>query len=77
LFRVHRPLLEKCAAIPPTEIELSALAAMLHSLYNGVENIFKRTIVELGDPLPSGESWHKDLLNGMAGATGNRKPTIR
>ena len=76
LFRVHRPLLEKCVAIPPNEIELSALAAMLHSFYNGVENIFKRTILELGDPMPGGESWHKELLDGMAEATGNRKPLL-
>jgi hypothetical protein len=49
LLDVHHSLLEKCAAMPPNEVELSALAAMLHSFYNGIENIFKRTTLELGD----------------------------
>ncbi|MFZ1074316.1 MAG: hypothetical protein WAO21_12895 [Verrucomicrobiia bacterium] len=35
-------LLAKCRTTAPTEIELSALAALLHSFYTGVENIFKR-----------------------------------
>ena len=76
LLRVYRPLLEKCAASPPNDIELSALAAMLHSFYTGIENIFKRTTLELGDPMPGGESWHKDLLDGMTEVTGNRKPVL-
>jgi hypothetical protein len=54
-------LLEKCAVSPPNDIELSALAAMLHSFYNGMENIFKRVTLELGDRMPGGESWHKEL----------------
>ena len=31
LIETHRPLLVKCANAPPDAIELSALAAMLHS----------------------------------------------
>ncbi|MGA3325513.1 MAG: hypothetical protein ABSF45_13660 [Terriglobia bacterium] len=76
LFLAYHPLLEKCAVSSPDYIELSALAAMLHSFYNGIENIFKRTTLELGDPMPGGESWHKDLLDGMTEATGNRKPVL-
>ena len=41
LFGIQR-LLTQCRDTPPTEIELSALAATLHSFYTGVENIFKR-----------------------------------
>jgi hypothetical protein len=76
LLRVHHPLLAKCAVSPPNDIELSALAAMLHSFYNGVENIFKRVALEVGDPMPGGESWHKELLDGMTQPTGNRKPVL-
>jgi len=42
LLKVYRAVLEKCASTPPNDVELSALAAMLHSFYNGIENIFKR-----------------------------------
>lgn len=65
LLDVHRPLLVKSASETPTEIEISALAAMLHSFHTGIENIFKRIIQELGDALPAGESWHRELLDSM------------
>lgn len=66
LIEVHRPLLDKCENVPPTEIELSALAAMLHSFYTGIENIFKRACVELGGTLPAGAAWHRELLDSMS-----------
>jgi predicted SpoU family rRNA methylase len=37
LLRVYRALLERCATSAPDDIEISALAAMLHSFYNGDE----------------------------------------
>jgi hypothetical protein len=37
LLEIHRPLIKKCAAGPPSEVELSALAAALHSFYSGIE----------------------------------------
>jgi hypothetical protein len=76
LLEIHRPLVRKCVANPPDDIELSALAALLHSFYNGVENIFKRLTVELGDPLPGSEFWHKGLLDAMAQPTGRRTPVL-
>jgi hypothetical protein len=67
-----RPLLAKCRNTAPTEIELSALAATLHSFYTGVENIFKRVTVELdGEPV-RGDAWHRELLRRMKTSTANR-----
>ena len=65
LIETHRPLLDKCAHETPSNIELSALAAMLHSFYTGIENIFKRVAVELDGALPRGEFWHRELLKAM------------
>ncbi len=65
LLDIHRRLLDKCAAGPPDDIELSALASMLHSFYNGVENIFKRVAAELDGGPPTGEFWHRQLLDSM------------
>jgi hypothetical protein len=55
---------------------VSALAAMLHSFYGGVENIFKRVTLELGERLPAGQSWHKELLDSMTNETDKRFPLI-
>ncbi|MCX6884856.1 MAG: hypothetical protein NTX27_07430 [Verrucomicrobia bacterium] len=71
LSGIH-PLLTKCRTTVPTEIELSALAAVLHSFYTGVENIFKRVAVELdGEPV-RGDSWHRQLLLRMKEPTMHR-----
>lgn len=66
LIETHRPLLDKCVGEAPSDIELSALAAMLHSFYTGVENIFKRVALQLDGALPSGVSWHRELLDSMS-----------
>jgi hypothetical protein len=65
LLEMYRPLVERCANDAPNDIELSALAAMLHSFYNGIENIFKRVAEELDGGSPSGEFWHRKLLDSM------------
>lgn len=64
-------LIRKAAQTPPDAIELSALAAFLHSFYTGIENIFKRVAVEIDHALPTGELWHKRLLDAMT--TGNNQ----
>ena len=65
-------LLAKCRTTVPTEIELSALAALLHSFYTGIENIFKRVAVELdGEPV-RGDFWHRELLLRMKSPTAHR-----
>lgn len=76
LLDVHKPLLEKCISEEPTDIELSALATMLHSFYTGIENIFKRIAVEIDSAPPVGETWHRDLLSAMAVPTKNRTAVI-
>jgi hypothetical protein len=71
LYGIHR-LLTKCRDTAPNEIELSALAATLHSFYTGVENIFKRAAVELDGEVIRGDAWHRELLSRMKTPTKNR-----
>ncbi len=76
LLDSFRPLLEKVRASEPDYVEMSALAAMLHSFYTGIENIFKRVAEEIDDSLPSGLSSHAALLGLMAQPTDLRPPVI-
>ncbi len=66
LLDISRPFIEQCASSPPNSAELFALAATLHSFYNGFENIFKRIAVELDGGLADNEFWHRELLDSMA-----------
>ena len=70
LLDMSRPLMAQCAANTPDNSQLAALAAMLHSFYNGFENIFKRVAAELDGELPSGEFWHRRLMDSMTVPTG-------
>lgn len=65
-------LLTQCRITAPTEIELAALAALLHCFYTGVENIFKRVAVELDGDSVRGDGWHRELLLRMKTPTAYR-----
>ena len=43
-------------------LELAGVGALLNSFYNGLENIIKQIILSRKLPLPTGETWHKDLV---------------
>jgi hypothetical protein len=73
---MYRPLIDKCRGTPPDAIELSALAAMLHSFYTGIENIFKRIALDLDGGVDSSRAWHRTLLNSMTERTSERPAVI-
>ena len=76
LLEIHRPLLDRCEVTPPDAIELSALAAMLHAFYTGIENILKRIAIEVDGRAPSGEVWHRELLQAMTKPNESRREAI-
>lgn len=45
-----------------TRLELSGAAAFLQNIYSAFENIFKRLALAKGLDIPTGPSWHKDIL---------------
>lgn len=57
-------------------MEVAALASVLHSFYNGLENMFLTIVKETDERIPSGPQWHRDLLVQVSGQTENRTAVI-
>jgi len=76
LLENYEPLLKKVKAQKPDFIELGSLAMLLHSFYNGLENIFARIARKIDKKMPEGETWHMQLLEQMTKQTEKRKPAV-
>jgi hypothetical protein len=63
LLKETSPLLKLSHNKTPDMVETAALGLFLHSFYNGIENIIKCIIREKYGKLPSGNKWHKELLD--------------
>ena len=60
----------------PDLVEITAMASVLHSFYNGVENIFSAIAKGIDHNTPSGAQWHTDLLALMSQPTKDRSNVI-
>lgn len=76
LFDVYAPLLQLSSQKVPDLIEKTALAQVLHSFYNGVENVFLLIAKAVDRRIPSGSLWHRTLLDQVAAATPERPAVI-
>ncbi len=70
------PLIDQARVRAPNRVETLAAAGLLHSLYTGIENLFKRVAIHLDGGPPRGEAWHSQLLESMARPGPNRPSVI-
>ncbi len=76
LFESYTELFAQVQSKDPNLIEMTTLACVLHSFYNGVENICLSIAQVLDKEVPAGADWHRKLLDQMTAETANRKPLI-
>lgn len=76
LLESYAELLERVQKITPDLVETTALASVIHSFYNGIENIFSAIAKEIDGNMPAGFQWHRDLLLQMMQDTVKRKPVV-
>ncbi len=66
LFSEYGKLLKKVRQETPSLVEMTAIASVLHSFYTGLENIFKCVAKDIDLSVPTGDRWHRQLLQQMA-----------
>jgi len=55
---------------------LDSVALNLHGFYSGLERIFEIIASNIDAKKPSGENWHQQLLNQMAGEIPSVRPAV-
>lgn len=76
LLESYDLLIRKCKLSEPDLIELTAAASVLHSFYNGIENLFITIAKRIDGRIPQSQQWHRDLLKQMSEPTENRMIVI-
>jgi hypothetical protein len=74
--KVHRAWGQAQAQGPHQDLFLDAVALNLHSCYSGLETLFALIAEHVDGDLPTGETWHRDLLRRMATDTAATRPAV-
>jgi hypothetical protein len=77
LLNKGEPLLDLCKRKEPDFTEISAAALLLHSFYNGIENILIQILKSYNEELPQGNRWHTELLEKSFVSNNDRKQIFR
>lgn len=72
LISESQPLRDLCKLKTLDFIELSAAAMVLHSFYNGIENIILMILKNYNEKIPNGYNWHMELLEMAFTKNGDR-----
>jgi hypothetical protein len=60
----------------PNILELTAFASVLHSFFNGIENLLLIIAKNIDNSVPSDANWHKALITQMTTENKFRKPVL-
>ncbi|MBQ9267779.1 MAG: hypothetical protein IJ217_05865 [Clostridia bacterium] len=71
LFSEYELIFIKVNSVTPDIFDMTILGSVLHSFYNGLENIFEIIAKNIDEKVPSGTKSHQELLHQMA--SGNEK----
>ena len=71
------PAFELCKIREPDFVEKCGIALILHSFYNGIENILSLIMKNRDGVLPVGTRWHKELFVKAFAKTENRSQILR
>jgi hypothetical protein len=56
------PIINLCKIKEPDYIEITAMAQILHSFYNGIESIIVLILKNINEKIPNDYKWHKTIL---------------
>jgi len=77
LFQLYKEeLFELDLEQTPNLLELTAFASVLHSFFNGIENILLTIAKNIDKNVPSDSNWHKTLITQMTKENETRKPVL-
>jgi len=77
LFVEYELLFDLAKQQVPDSVEILALAALVHSFYNGLENIFQLIAKRVDSYTSKPPAWHTDLLIKMGEETEKRKAVFQ
>lgn len=76
LFSEYELIFEKIKGEKPDLFDITILGSVLHSFYNGIENIFEIIAKNIDGNVPAGNKSHQELLHQMAGENEKRNEII-
>lgn len=76
LFFEYDLIFKKIEKDIPDLFDMTILGSVLHSFYNGLENIFEIIAKNIDNSVPTGNKSHQELLHQMASENGMRNEII-
>ena len=76
LFSEFDLIFQKVENNTPDLFDMTILGSILHSFYNGIENIFEIIAKNIDNDLPTGNKSHQQLLHQMAKRTWRKRTRL-